>query len=78
MNIPNIEDAIRSYAKSKGIKPEEFDTFRATVLNGMRVLGLKTDQIEVDKFKVIAKKQMVEPTIGEKWEMTEAAAKEMI
>jgi predicted transcriptional regulator len=73
MNIPNIDDAIRSYAKAKRIKPEEFDTFKATVLNGMRVLGLNTDHIEVDKFNIIAKKQMVDPTIGEKWDMIEAA-----
>ena len=56
----DIDEKIHAFAKSKRIKPEDFKTFRDNILNGLRSLRLRTDRIELDKFKEIAKKQGVD------------------
>lgn len=55
--MADIDDKISEFAKKRKIKPEEFQQFRDSILNGMRTLGLRTDTIELDKFKEIAKKK---------------------
>ena len=52
----DINDQIKAFAKSKRIKPEDFPAFRDKILNGLRVLKLSTTEINVEKYKEIAKK----------------------
>ena len=53
----DINDQIKAFAKSKRIKPEDFPAFRDKVLNGLRTLKLRTDTIELEKYKAIAKRK---------------------
>lgn len=57
--ISDIDDKIAAFAKQRRIRPEDFKAFRDSILNGLRKMGLRTDVIELDKFKEIAKKNEV-------------------
>ena len=52
INISNIEEAIKSFAKFKRIKPdsEEFVKFRTQIMSGLGALGL--DQKNIDYVKM--------------------------
>ena len=53
----DINDQIKAFAKSKRIKPEDFPAFRDKLLNGLRTLKLSTTEIELEKYKSIAKRK---------------------
>ena len=55
--ISDIDDKIAEFAKHKRIHPTAFKEFRDNILNGLRKMGLRTDTIELDKFKEIAKRK---------------------
>ena len=52
-----MDDKIRMYAQSKGIKPEDYDQFREGILKGLKVIGLRTDRIEERKYAMIANRK---------------------
>ena len=60
----NMDDKIRMYAQSKGIKPEDYDQFREGVLKGLKVLGLRTDRIEERKYAMIANRKETKEVLG--------------
>ena len=76
INISNIEEAIKSFAKFKRIKPdsEEFVKFRTQIMSGLGALGLDQKNIDIDEFKQVVKTQPTGTTIGEKWDMIIATA----
>jgi hypothetical protein len=53
----DINEQIQAFAKSKRIKPEDFPAFRDKILNGLRTLKLRTDTIELEKYKAIANRK---------------------
>lgn len=55
--ISDIDDKIAAFAKQRRIRPEDFKAFRDSILNGLRSMRLRTDRIEMDKFKEIAKRK---------------------
>ena len=76
MNISNIDEAIKLFAKVNRIKPDspEFVKCRSQILKGLGMIGLDNKSVDIDKYKTIATRK--ELTIGEKWDMIEAAASE--
>jgi hypothetical protein len=58
--MDDIEQKIHAFAKQQRIHPSKFKAFRDSILNGLRSMRLRTDRIELDKFKAIAKKQGVD------------------
>ena len=53
----DINDQIQAFAKSRRIKPEDFPAFRDKILNGLRTLKLNPREIELEKYKAIAKRK---------------------
>jgi predicted transcriptional regulator len=52
----DIDEKIIAFAKQRRIKPEKFKEFRDSILNGLKSMGLRTDKIDLEKFKAIAKR----------------------
>ena len=50
----NMEEQIRRYAQSKGIKPEAYEQFREGILKGLAIMKLRTDRIDERKYIQIA------------------------
>lgn len=50
----DIDQQIQAFAKQRRIRPEDFQAFRDSILNGLRMMKLRTDTIELEKFKKIA------------------------
>lgn len=50
----NIEKQIKLFARKRNVKPEDFEKFRATILQGLPAFGLRTDKIELAKYKALA------------------------
>ena len=53
----NINEQIRAFSKQRRIKPEDFPAFRNKILNGLQTLKLSTREIELEKYKAIAKRK---------------------
>lgn len=49
----DIDQQIAAFARQRRIKPEDFQAFRDNILNGLRMMKLRTDTIEIEKFKKI-------------------------
>ena len=50
----NIDDQIAAFARSKRIKPEDHEAFKATIIQGLPVIGLNKDNLDMNKMKRIA------------------------
>jgi hypothetical protein len=64
----DINDQILKFAKSKRIRPEEFSRFRDKLLNSLRKVGLSTTEIDIEKYKEVAKCQNKEQNQQQKSE----------
>jgi hypothetical protein len=53
----DINQQITAFARQRRIKPEDFPAFRDKLLNGLRILKLRTDTIELEKYKAIANRK---------------------
>ena len=50
----DINEQIQAFAKSRRIKPEKFEQFKTTIIQGLPVIGLDKDNLNMDKMKRIA------------------------
>lgn len=70
-----IEPQLRAFAKKRGIKEEDYETFKANILKGLSAMKLRTDKIEVEKFKAIAARKDAQ-ALAEKQEADSNGGKE--
>lgn len=53
----DIEEYIRAYARKNRIPIGKYEAYRQTVRDGLKVLGLNPDLIDMKKFIAIAKRK---------------------
>jgi hypothetical protein len=56
----DIEEKIRQFAKARKVSPEDFPAFREKILVGLKGMGLSTTEIDLNKYKEVAKCQKQE------------------